>query len=220
MQLVLASASPRRCALLQQIGVTFSVERSQVTEQVNPILPPEELVKQLALQKATDVASRHNEGLVLGADTIVVNQNRVLGKPKDEAAAVRMLRGLSGHWHQVITAVAVVDASGRKEPWVAIEKTEVRFRTLSEAEIAAYVATGESMDKAGAYGIQGYGALLVEQIRGCYSNVVGLPLQKVAEGLRNWGMNLYEFNNCVQDEGVSAVCSSAGANGDAGSSRA
>ena len=130
-----------------------------------------------------------------------------------------MLRGLSGRWHQVMTAVALVDASGQKAPWVSVEKTEVKFRDLKEADIAAYVATGESMDKAGAYGIQGYGALLVEKIEGCYFNVVGLPLQKVAAGLRNWGINLYAYNS-LQNEGISALCPSAGTDGDAGSGAA
>ena len=116
----------------------------------------------------------------------------------------------------MITAVAIVDASGQKEPWLSVETTKVKFRSLTMEEIIAYVETGESMDKAGAYGIQGYGALLVEKIEGCYFNVVGLPLQKVAAGLRNWGINLYEYKHCLPNERVSGVCPSAGADGDAG----
>ncbi|MBQ1220324.1 MAG: Maf family protein, partial [Peptococcaceae bacterium] len=107
--------------------------------------------------------------------------------------AAEMLRSLSGKWHQVMTAVALVDANDTKHEWTSVEITNVKFRDLTEDDIAAYVATGESMDKAGAYGIQGYGALLVERIEGCYNNVVGLPLQLVAKGLRNWGINLYEY---------------------------
>jgi septum formation protein len=145
----------------------------------------------------------------------VVDAGRLLGKPADEREAAQMLRSLSGKWHTVMTAVALVDASGKQQPWLAVEHTGVKFRKLNDAEIAAYVATGESMDKAGAYGIQGYGALLVEKIDGCYFNVVGLPLQKVAAGLRNWGMNLYAYNQ-LQDEGISAACPSAGTHGDAG----
>ena len=110
-----------------------------------------------------------------------------------EGEAVAMLRSLSGKWHQVMTAVALVDAGDTQHIWTSVEITNVKFRDLTEDDIAAYVATGESMDKAGAYGIQGYGALLVERIEGCYNNVVGLPLQLVAKGLRNWGINLYEY---------------------------
>lgn len=219
MTLILASASPRRRALLEQIGVRFQVECSHVQEAKDSALEPEALVQHLALQKAQAVAALHEDGLVLGADTIVVDDNLVLGKPASQAEAASMLRRLSGKWHQVMTAVALVDASGKRSPWVAVEKTGVKFRELTEAEIAAYVATGESMDKAGAYGIQGYGALLVEQIEGCYFNVVGLPLQKVAAGLRNWGIDLYGYNG-LQDEGISPVCPSAGADGDAGSGEA
>ena len=215
MTLILASASPRRRALLQQIGVEFQVECSDVEEVKDASLNPEALVQKLALQKAQAVATLHKDGLVLGADTIVVNDGFVLGKPASEAEAAQMLGGLSGKWHQVMTAVALVDASGKQAPWVAVEKTGVKFRALSQADIAAYLATGESMDKAGAYGIQGYGALLVEQIEGCYFNVVGLPLQKVAAGLRNWGINLYAYNG-LQDERISAACPSAGAHGNVG----
>ncbi len=189
---------------------------SHVAEQINPSLTPETVVRQFALQKATAVAKRHDSGLVLGADTVVVHQNILLGKPESREAAVKILQCLSGNWHQVMTAVAIVDASGQKEPWVSVETTKVKFRSLTMAEIIAYVETGESMDKAGAYGIQGYGALLVEKIEGCYFNVVGLPLQKVAAGLRNWGINLYEYKHCLPNERVSGVCPSAGTDGDAG----
>lgn len=218
MMLILASASPRRRALLQQVGVVFQVKCSNVAEMIDLSLPPEEMVQQLALQKAAAVAAEQSEGLVLGADTVVVNDGVLLGKPASQEEAAAMLQGLSGKWHQVMTAVALVDASGQKEPWVAVEKTGVKFRDLTKADIAAYLATGESMDKAGAYGIQGYGALLVEKIEGCYFNVVGLPLQQVAAGLRNWGMNLYAYHNCVQNESLSAACPPAGADGHAGSS--
>ena len=219
MTLILASASPRRRELLQQIGAVFTIECSNAPEIIDTSLPPEEMVQQLALQKASAVAAHRADGLVLGADTIVVNEGALLGKPASTDEAAAMLRSLSGKWHQVMTAVALVDASGQREPWVSVEKTGVKFRSLNERDIAAYVATGESMDKAGAYGIQGYGALLVERIEGCYFNVVGLPLQLVATGLRNWGVNLYDYNG-VQNEGISAACPSAGTDGDAGGSTA
>ncbi len=219
MTLILASASPRRRELLGQIGAEFEVEVSHAPEVIDTSLSPEEMVQQLALQKASAVAANHTDGLVLGSDTIVVNDGMILGKPASAEEATAMLRSLSGKWHQVMTAVALVDASGKKEPWKAVEITGVKFRHLTDADIAAYLATGESMDKAGAYGIQGFGALLVEKIEGCYFNVVGLPLQRVAVGLQNWGINLYAYKG-LQHERISAAESSAGADGDAGSGTA
>ena len=193
MKLILASASPRRRELLTQVGVSFVIEVSDVEEVLDDTLSPELQVQSLALQKAQAVAVQHKDGLVLGADTVVVDAGSLLGKPQNTEEAAEMLRSLSGKWHQVMTAVALVDANDTKHEWTSVEITNVKFRDLTEDDIAAYVATGESMDKAGAYVIQGYGALLVERIEGCYNNVVGLPLQLVAKGLRNWGINLYEY---------------------------
>ena len=193
MKLILASASPRRRELLTQVGVSFVIEVRDVEEVLDDTLSPELQVQSLALQKAQAVAAQHKDGLVLGADTVVVDAGSLLGKPQNTEEAAEMLRSLSGKWHQVMTAVALVDANDTKHEWTSVEITNVKFRDLTEDDIAAYVATGESMDKAGAYGIQGYGALLVERIEGCYNNVVGLPLQLVAKGLRNWGINLYEY---------------------------
>ena len=195
MNLILASASPRRRELLTQIGVKFEIKISDVEEVMDSSLSAEAQVQSLALQKAQAVATSLNEGWVLGADTVVVNNGVLLGKPRNETEAKEMLDSLSGKWHQVMTAVALVDASGEQQTWTSVEITNVKFRDLTEKDIAAYVATGESMDKAGAYGIQGYGALLVERIEGCYNNVVGLPLQLVAAGLRTWGVNLYEYKD-------------------------
>ena len=193
MKLILASASPRRRELLTPVGVSFVIEVSDVEEVLDDTLSLELQVQSLALQKAQAVAAQHKDGLVLGADTVVVDAGSLLGKPQNTEEAAEMLRSLSGKWHQVMTAVALVDANDTKHEWTSVEITNVKFRDLTEDDIAAYVATGESMDKAGAYGIQGYGALLVERIEGCYNNVVGLPLQLVAKGLRNWGINLYEY---------------------------
>lgn len=195
MDLILASASPRRRELLTQIGVSFVVEVSDVEEVIDAALLPHALVASLALQKAQAVAKNHTEGIVLGADTIVVADGNILGKPQDAAQAKAMLQSLSGRWHKVMTAVALVDARDDQKVWTSVESTNVKFRNLTQEDIAAYVATGESMDKAGAYGIQGYGALLVERIEGCYNNVVGLPLQQVARGLNQWGINLYAYQN-------------------------
>lgn len=195
MNLILASASPRRRELLTQVGVRFEVEVSEVEEVMDASQPLQVQLASLALEKAQAVAVNHTNGIVLGADTVVVDNGKILGKPRTQAEAKEMLKNLSGKWHQVMTAVALVDASGTKDAWTSVEITNVKFRDLTENDIAAYVATGESMDKAGAYGIQGYGALLVERIEGCYANVVGLPLQRVAQGLRIWGIDLYAYKD-------------------------
>jgi len=194
MRLILASASPRREQLLRQIGLNFETIKSQVDE----TLPAEifsdhgVLAQELAIKKAVSVARPLSHGLIIGADTIVVSKNRnILGKPASWAEAAAMLQCLSGQSHQVFTGIAVIDAvSGRCSS--AYQQTEVFFRQLSWAEIAAYVDTGEPMDKAGAYGIQGLGALLVERINGCYYNVVGLPLTKLAELLKEFGIRVLE----------------------------
>lgn len=190
MNLVLASASPRRRELLAQCGYRFSVEPAHIPEDVLANEDPIAYVVRLARQKAETVFnsvhstlgnSKHRpEGdsalVVLGADTTVVIDNMILAKPNDETDAARMLRLLSGRTHRVITGVAVVNA---RRAEVAAEVTGVRFLTLSEEEIAEYVATGEPMDKAGAYAIQGRAARWIPRITGDYFNVVGLPLALV-----------------------------------------
>ncbi|MBR6755479.1 MAG: septum formation inhibitor Maf [Peptococcaceae bacterium] len=193
MDFVLASASPRRFELLQQVGAKFTVQVSEVQEVIDPALDVQETVQSLAWQKAKAVAATLQDGIVLGADTIVVSEGVILGKPKTKEEAKEMLTSLSGKWHEVMTGVALIDASGKQKDWQSVEVTRVKFRNLTEQDIAAYIATNECMDKAGAYGIQGFGALLVEQIAGCYFNVVGLPLQRVAAGLFTMGVNLYDY---------------------------
>lgn len=189
MEIILASASPRRAQLLSQVGVDFRVVVSEVDETIVPGLPPVELVVELAKQKAQAVAQGLDTGLVIGADTLVIADGRILGKPASEAEATDMLRQLSGKNHTVATGVAVVKAN-TGEVAAGVETTEVWFRTLSETEISAYVASGEPLDKAGAYGIQGRGALLVSRLEGCFFNVVGLPLVKLLELLRRLGADL------------------------------
>lgn len=185
--IILASASPRRAELLKQIRVNFVVKPSDFLEG-EPTYSPETWVEYLALEKAREIANK-NPGIILGADTIVVNQNKILGKPKSQEQAIRMLQELSGTKHQVITGVAVVD-SNKDVELVTHEITSVQFRNLTHYEITAYVQSGEPMDKAGAYGIQGLGALLVEGIQGCYFNVVGLPLVKTMALLRQAGVQV------------------------------
>jgi septum formation protein len=177
---ILASASPRRRELLAQAGFTFEVVPAHVPEVQKPGEDPIHFVTRLAREKAEAVAATHAltpDTLVLGADTIVVVDEEILGKPQDEADAARMLRQLSGKTHQVITGVCL--AKGR-ESQRAAEVTFVRFNTLSDMEIDAYVATGEALDKAGAYAIQGRAGRWVPRIHGCYFNVVGLPLALVS----------------------------------------
>jgi septum formation protein len=177
--IILASQSPRRAHLLRQIGMRFEISVSAVDEIFDDALTPAENARALALKKAADVASRFTQGIVLGSDTIVVLDGQLLAKPESEADARRMLGLLSGRTHSVFTGFALVDAESKKQ-YIDCEQTEVTFRTLGDDEIAAYVASGSPMDKAGAYGIQDdFGAVFVERINGDYYTVVGLPLSKV-----------------------------------------
>lgn len=177
--LYLASGSPRRRELLTQLGLQFERLHTQVAEEKRPDEQAEHYVRRLANEKArAGVAVAERDLPVLGADTIVVLNNEVLEKPADEQAAAAMLAKLSGETHQVMTAVALADAHQQLDCLVI---TDVTFRTLSAADIAAYVASGEPMDKAGAYGIQGLGGNFVRRINGSYHAVVGLPLVETAE---------------------------------------
>lgn len=186
-KIILASQSPRRRELLTQMGVTdFAICPAQGEEHMEAQLPPDRLSEALALAKAKEVAAQAGpEDLVIAADTIVTLDYQVLGKPHSREEAVSMLETLSGRRHVVYTGLAVL----RGEQAVSgHEATEVQFRPLSAEEISAYVATGEPMDKAGAYGIQGRGALLVEGIVGDYFNVMGLPICKLGQILRQFGI--------------------------------
>lgn len=182
--LVLASASPRRRELLTQAGYAFHVHPAHIPEDPFPDEDPKAYVTRLALEKAQAVFAELSSNtetaaslVILGADTTVTLDDHILGKPEDAADAARMLRLLSGHTHRVITGVALVTAAGAA---VAAEATAVTFLELSDEEIAAYIATGEPMDKAGAYAIQGFAARWIPRVEGCYFNVVGLPIALVA----------------------------------------
>jgi len=179
--LILASASPRRRELLTQAGYRFEVQPSSILESRRPGEDAIRFTTRLAREKAEEVFARHQPStapvMVLGADTVVVCDGEVMGKPADAADATRMLLLLSGCTHQVVTGVAVVWDVGSAE--VASEMTQVTMRTLSPQEVADYVASGEPMDKAGAYAIQGYAGRWIPRIHGCYFNVVGLPLALV-----------------------------------------
>ncbi|MBM4234944.1 MAG: septum formation inhibitor Maf [Firmicutes bacterium] len=183
-KLILASASPRRAELLRQVGIPFNLVIPEICEQVSEQLTPEELVSTLARKKAESVVATVDRGLVLAADTLVYYRGLILGKPGDAEEAGRMLQLISGARHEVITALHLVDAeSGRIES--GISSTKVWMKELTALEIAAYLATGEPYDKAGAYGIQGRAALFISRIEGCYFNVVGLPLSLLQELLNN-----------------------------------
>ncbi|MBC7325061.1 MAG: septum formation inhibitor Maf [Moorella sp. (in: Bacteria)] len=189
-RLILASASPRRRELLRRIGLQFEVYPSRLDEGNCRELMPPARVEALALAKARAVAARCRQGLVIGADTIVVCEGRVLGKPASPAEAAAMLEFLSGRTHTVYSGVAVVKAPAGPEKSTHAG-TAVTFRHLTPDVITSYVASGEPLDKAGAYGIQGRGALLVESINGDYFNVVGLPLVKLAELLAEFGVDVW-----------------------------
>lgn len=189
MELILASTSPRRRHLLGGLGYRFNVCAPRVEESAVTAAmagrPPEELARELALRKAREVSARHPGAAVLAADTVVAAEGRLFGKPAGAREAREMLARLSGREHVVSTGAAVVSPRGEESYAVS---TAVRFFPLSAEEIARYVATGEPLDKAGAYGIQGLGALLVEEIRGDYFAVVGLPVARVARSLGRLGI--------------------------------
>lgn len=189
MSIILASNSPRRRELLAQIGIRdFQILSPDVDETVEPGLSPARMVETLSLRKAQAAAGRAGaEDLILAADTVVALDGRVLGKPRDQEEAFAMLSALSGREHRVYTGVTVLRGG---QAATEHEETAVAFRALSPEEIRDYIATGEPMDKAGAYGIQGVGALLVQGIRGDYCNVVGLPLFRLGRMLSGFGVKL------------------------------
>ena len=180
--LILASASPRRRELLTQAGVEFAVESADIDEAVQPGEAPAKYVQRLAVEKAQAVWDRHKAEddsadpiTVVGADTTVVLDGKILGKPVNQADARRMLELLSGRTHQVLTGVAAIT---RRATVSEVEITQVYFDLIGESELVKYLASGEPLDKAGAYGIQGYAARWIPKIEGCYFNVVGLPLSR------------------------------------------
>ena len=187
MKIVLASQSPRRKELLGRMGLEFVTQASKIDESAFDGLEARELVATLSREKAQWIARQlDGETLVIGADTVVVRDGAALGKPKDAEDAVAMLLSLSGRDHQVCTGVTVCRGD---RVLTQVEETQVTFRDLTETEVRQYVSTGEPMDKAGAYGIQGLGGPLVEGIRGDYSNVVGLPVCRLGQMLKDFGVD-------------------------------
>lgn len=204
-RIILASASPRRKELLEQIGLEFEICPAKGEEVITKTIP-EEVVMELSKQKAEEIAflvTTYNENhkdittptdiLIIGADTVVAYDGHILGKPKDEADAKRMLLMLSGNTHSVYTGVTLclIDKSGRVGEVVFYEKTDVTMFPITEAEVDRYVATGEPMDKAGSYAIQGKSAIFIEKIEGDYNNVVGLPITRIYQKLKDIGIDIY-----------------------------
>lgn len=188
-KVVLASASPRRNMLLQKMGLAFETDPADIDESIPPKEKPVDAVRRIAAAKAGVAGERHPDSVVIAADTVVVCKGRILGKPVDKRDAADMLALLSGIEHEVITGLCVLDtATGRRE--TGHEVTRVWFRELEADEIEAYISTGEPMDKAGAYAIQGLAAIFVAGIEGCYYNVVGLPLSRLYLMLKRQGMFL------------------------------
>jgi len=190
-KIVLASASPRRAEILRTVGVKFEVMPSRIEEEREPGESPKDYVLRLAKDKTLDVARGLFSGLVIGADTVVVVDDTVLEKPEDAEDARRMLRMLSGRWHQVLTGVCLFQAS-TGELLSDYSLTGVKFAPLSEKEIQWYINTDEPFGKAGAYAIQGFGALFIEQIQGNYMNVVGLPIELVYRLAKRLGVDFCE----------------------------
>jgi len=185
----LASASPRRKELMEQLGLSFTVLIPDVDERVEEYVPPGRLVEILSERKAREAARGLDRGLIIGSDTVVVWRGRVMGKPLDRREALDMLECLQGDKHSVYSGLAVINA-GTGDFHVSHEKTGVSFRPAARDELESYVDSGEPLDKAGAYAVQGLGAVFVTGIEGCYFNVVGLPLARLAGVLKDFGVDV------------------------------
>ncbi len=191
-KIILASTSPRRKELAQQMGLEFVIVPSSYEEDMTMKLSPKELVKTLAYGKAKDVAVKFKEGIVIGVDTFIVFNGKKLGKPKTKQQAIDMLKSFSGKSQKVYSGVALIDCKTGKEI-KDYEVTTLKFRKLDPAEIKKYVETGEPMDKAGAYAIQGLSSIFVEKINGCYHNIVGFPIHNIYKNLKKLGVDIFEY---------------------------
>ena len=191
-KIILASTSPRRHGLAQEMGLEFEIVPSNYEEDMTMNLSSEELAKTLAYGKAKEVAVRIKEGVVLGVDTFVVFEGKKLGKPKSKEDAFQMLKSFSGKFQEVYSGVALIDCETGKEI-KDVEITKVKFREMEDLEIESYIKTGEPMDKAGAYGIQGLSSIFIEKVDGCYTNVVGFPVHNIYKNLKKIGVNIFEY---------------------------
>jgi len=184
MKVILASSSPRRREIMKLLGIEFEVIPPK-TEEKSDSISPVILARKLAKEKAYSVWKDNRNALVIGADTIVFFGGKIIGKPSDEEEAYAILKSLSGNWHTVVTGVALFFPGGKR---IFHDTARVKFRKLEDEEIKNYIKSGEPMDKAGAYGVQGFGATLVERIRGNFHTVMGLPLSKLYTVLRKMGL--------------------------------
>ena len=191
--IILASASPRRKALLEQIGLKFTVDASGNDEQVEDGVEPHQLVCRISLQKAEAVSGKYTDAIIIAADTIGVIDGQIIGKPRSSEKAREMLARLSGKAHKVITGLTVLDTASQKTVSRSVETT-VYMKKLTSGEMDNYVKSGEPLDKAGAYAVQGLGAVIIERIEGDYFNVMGLPLATLAEVLREFGVEVLKPN--------------------------
>jgi septum formation protein len=187
--IILASASPRRRELLEKIGLKFEIEPSNYEEDTHSVQEPHEFAQEISLKKAEVVARKHKNAIVIAADTFIVLDGRILGKPHTENEAREMLETINGKSHYVITGFTIIDTEKTKALSRSVE-TKVYIKKLTLAEIHAYVRSKEPLEKAGAYAIQGLGSVIVEKIEGDFFNVVGLPLSALAEALKEFGINV------------------------------
>lgn len=191
MNIILASASPRRKEILENTKLKFDIIKSDIDEIILEKEAPIQAVMRLAFEKSMDIASKNEDDLIIAADTVVVLDENILGKPKDKYEAYNMIRSLSGRTHEVITGISLVNL-GLSKKIIDYVVSTVKFKELSDEDIKDYIHTNESLDKAGAYGIQGYGAMLVEKIEGDYFNIVGLPISKLSDLLKkHFSINLF-----------------------------
>lgn len=186
-KIILASSSPRRKEILEKTGLKFSVDADDYEEKMVLHLPPHKLSRFLSLEKARAVAGRHKNALIIAADTFIVFRDKILGKPLNKANAKRMLGTLNGSAHSVITGFTIMD-TGSGKSLSGSEETRVYFNKMTQGEIGSYIKSKEPLDKAGAYAIQGLGAVIVKKIEGDYYNVMGLPLSSVAKCLKKFGV--------------------------------
>jgi septum formation protein len=189
-KIILASKSPRRKSLLEQIGIKFEIHESEYEEENEKFKNPRELVEYLALQKAQDVAIRFEDAIIIGADTVVVADNEIIGKPKNDAEARSLFKRFGEIEHSVISGFAIIDILNKKTI-KGYDEAQVKFRNLTETEISGYIDSGEPFDKAGGYGIQGKATIFIDSISGDYNSIVGLPLKKVYLALREMGVEFF-----------------------------
>ncbi|KKR21095.1 MAG: Septum formation protein Maf [Parcubacteria group bacterium GW2011_GWE2_39_37] len=189
-KIILASGSPRRKQLLEQIGLQFEVRPSEYEEDMSLMTDPFALVKFLALKKAEDVARHYEDAIIIAADTFVIYDGKFLGKPKDKEEAKKMLETLSGQFNTIVTGFAVIDCK-TGQVINEFDQAKVKMIELTGQEIDQYIATGQPLDKAGAYGVQGMGALIIERVEGDYNNILGLPLARLYSVLKEFGVRVF-----------------------------